>query len=135
MTLGPSTGASLTARGSSTSRTTRGPRQALWYLPGGTVACDIDQKECGPIDLEQVETGATWPTDLCDKVLRPAEPFSKGKVIDMSQGTRTPRLSHSTPPWGQRLTQARWPVGGVFVVLSHVTAATHTPAVEGARMT
>lgn len=99
MTLGPSTGASLTARGSSTSRTTRGPRQALWYLPGGTVACDIDQKECGPIDLEQVETGATWPTDLCDKVLRPAEPFSKGKVIDMSQGTRTPD-SHTAPRRG-----------------------------------
>jgi hypothetical protein len=49
----------------------------------------------------------------------------------MHQGTRTHLPTHSTPPWCQQRTTARWPFGGVFVLF----AAARTSATEGAAMT
>ncbi|MFJ9478849.1 hypothetical protein ACIRRI_28155 [Streptomyces mirabilis] len=90
---------------------------------------ELDQKKNGPHDLEQVE-GAGQRTLWKESDGRPTTLFSKSKVIDVDQGTRTLPQTYSTPPWCQQRVIALWPFGGVFVF----SAATRTSDVEGAAM-
>ncbi|GGQ47905.1 hypothetical protein GCM10010279_66940 [Streptomyces mutabilis] len=62
---------------------------------------------------------------------QPTTLFSKVKVIDMVQGTRTRHQTHCTPPWHQQRVSDRWSFDGVFVLPVH----TPCPLCRGGGMT